>query len=203
MFPVRQKLHTIALCLQHTVSNKTLGFTAYTWCTLRFYSFSCIRLFPLFIYKELNEDLYLNYNICHHNGCLFISRLHTVFDPQWLAVLANRYLFNWLIFIVKQLIIQKPFWASFSVFSCSGWSHAHLQCSCSHRHHRVRHPWPRSDVGKATTKWGLICHPQPPGARQDGRRVQGLWEHVWTHARHLPWNIRFVCVCVCGSYVLP
>ena len=81
---------------------------------------------------------------------------------------------------------------SLSVLACSGWSHAHLQRSRSHRHHRVWHPRPRSDVGTATKERGVICHPQPPSACQDGRRVQGLWEHVWSHARHLPRNFRCV-----------
>lgn len=107
----------------------------------------------------------------------------------------NPYLF------IRLIFMNEPLWLSFSVFSCSGRPHAHLQCSCSHWHHRLWHPRSRSDIGKATAKWSLICHPQPPSARQDGRRVQGLWEHVWTHARHVPWNIRFVFVF--ASYGLP
>lgn len=92
-----------------------------------------------------------------------------------------------------------------TVFSHSGWPHAHFQRSRSHRHHRVRHPGPRSDAGQAAAQRGLLRHPQPPSARQDGCRVQSLRKHVWTHARHVPGNIRCACLCdyaVCVSFVI-
>lgn len=84
---------------------------------------------------------------------------------------------------------------SATLHSRSGRPHAHLQRSRSHRHHRLRHPGPRSDAGQAAAQRGLLRHPQPPSARQDGRRVQSLRKHVWTHARHVPGNIRCVCLC--------
>lgn len=88
----------------------------------------------------------------------------------------------------------------FSVFSCSGKSHAHVQCSRGHWHYGVRHSWPCTDFSKATTERSLVCHPQPASACKNGRRVQGLWEYVWSHAWHLSRNIR--CVCVCEIHVI-
>lgn len=90
--------------------------------------------------------------------------------------------------------LTPPLWHS--SLSCSGRPHAHLQRSRSHRYHRFRHPGPRSDAGQAAAQRGLLRHPQPPRARQDGGRVQSLWQHVWTHARHVPGNIRCACLCV-------
>lgn len=77
-----------------------------------------------------------------------------------------------------------------SLLSCSGRPHAHLQRSRGDRHHRFWHPGSRSDAGQAAAQRGLLRHPQPPRARQDGGRVQSLRKHVWTHARHVPRNIR-------------
>ena len=134
--------------------------------------------------------------------CL-LSIWHTMFDPQWRTSFVNQRLSpltnpheNRIISVSNDLINHPVALLTLSlslcVFACSGWSYAHLQRSRSHRHHRVWHPRPRSDVGTATTERGVVCHPQPSSACQDGCRVQGLWEHVWSHAWHLPRNIRCV-----------
>lgn len=86
----------------------------------------------------------------------------------------------------------------FFVFSHSGQSHAHVQCSRGHWHHGLRHSRPRTDISKTTTERSLVRHPQLASTRKDGRRVQGLWEYVWSHAWHLSRNIRCVCTCVCA-----
>lgn len=87
--------------------------------------------------------------------------------------------------------------SQFSAFSHSGQSHAHVQCSRGHWHHRLWHSRPCTDISKATTERSLVRHPQLASTRKDGRRVQGLWEYVWSHARHLSRNIRCVRMCVC------
>lgn len=86
--------------------------------------------------------------------------------------------------------------SQFSAFSHSGQSHAHVQCSCGHWHHGLRHSRPRTDISKATTERSLVRHPQLASTCKDGRRVQGLREYVWSHAWHLSRNIRCVYVCV-------
>lgn len=139
----------------------------------------------------------MNYDICHHNSYFFAFRVaHNVLSTMTSSLCESIFvpltnLHENRIFRIHNEPIHHPdallslFISLLSVFPCSGRSHAHLQCSCSHGHHRVWHPRSRSNVGTATAKRGVVCHPQPPGPCQDGRSVQGLWEHVWTDARHL------------------
>ncbi|XP_036373898.1 selenide, water dikinase 1-like isoform X2 [Megalops cyprinoides] len=64
-------------------------------------------------------------------------------------------------------------------------AHAHLQRPCCDRHHRVRDPGPRPEPGPAAEERGVLRHPQPARAGQDGRREQSVREHVRPHAWHL------------------
>lgn len=80
---------------------------------------------------------------------------------------------------------------SHSSASLSCRPYAHIQCSCSNWHHRLRDSGPRTEPGQAAEEWSIVCDSQPSSAGQDGSCEQSLREHVRPHARDLPGDVRY------------
>ncbi|XP_034499725.1 selenide, water dikinase 1 isoform X6 [Ailuropoda melanoleuca] len=69
-------------------------------------------------------------------------------------------------------------------------AHAHIQCPRRHGHHGLWNFGSRTEPGQAAEERGVFRDPQPSCPGQDGCCEQGLWKHVWPHARDLPGDIR-------------